>query len=47
MNADHMIARKLAWLVGIHMAFVSFGVLLALMDRGAPNCAAARLSAAR
>ena len=33
MNADHMTDRKLAWLVGIHMAFVTSGVLLALMDR--------------
>jgi uncharacterized membrane protein YqhA len=28
-----MTDRKLAWLVGIHMAFVTSGVLLALMDR--------------
>ena len=33
MNTDHLSDRKLAWLVGIHMAFVSSGVLLALMDR--------------
>lgn len=35
MNADHLTDRKLAWLVGIHMAFVSSGVLLAVMDRAA------------
>jgi uncharacterized protein (TIGR00645 family) len=34
-NAEHVTDRKLAWLVGIHMAFVSSGVLLALMDRTA------------
>ena len=33
MNADNMTDRKLGWLVGIHMAFVTSGVLLALMDR--------------
>ena len=33
MNADKMPDRKLGWLVGIHMAFVTSGVLLALMDR--------------
>jgi uncharacterized protein (TIGR00645 family) len=33
MNADSFSDRKLAWLVGIHMAFVSSGVLLAVMDR--------------
>jgi uncharacterized protein (TIGR00645 family) len=33
MNADHMTDRRLGWLVGIHMAFVTSGVLLALMDR--------------
>jgi uncharacterized protein (TIGR00645 family) len=33
MNADSLSDRKLAWLVGIHMAFVSSGVLLAVMDR--------------
>lgn len=39
MNADHLTDRKLAWLVGIHMAFVSSGVLLALMDRTAGRAA--------
>ena len=33
MNTDHLSNRTLAWLVGIHMAFVVSGVLLALMDR--------------
>jgi uncharacterized protein (TIGR00645 family) len=33
MNAENMSDRKLGWLVGIHMAFVTSGVLLALMDR--------------
>ena len=33
MNADNLTDRKLGWLVGIHMAFVTSGVLLALMDR--------------
>jgi uncharacterized protein (TIGR00645 family) len=33
MNADKLPDRKLGWLVGIHMAFVTSGVLLALMDR--------------
>ena len=33
MNADKMPDRKLGWLVGVHMAFVTSGVLLALMDR--------------
>ena len=33
MNADNLPDRKLGWLVGIHMAFVTSGVLLALMDR--------------
>src|SRR4051794_6162491 len=33
MNADNMSDRKLAWLVGIHVAFVCSGVLLAVMDR--------------
>ena len=33
MNADHVTDRELAWLVGIHVAFVTSGVLLALMDR--------------
>lgn len=39
MNTEHMTDRKLAWLVGIHMAFVSSGVLLALMDRTAARVA--------
>jgi uncharacterized protein (TIGR00645 family) len=33
MNAETLSNRDLGWLVGIHMAFVSSGVLLALMDR--------------
>ena len=33
MNADKITDHKLAWLVGIHMAFVTSGLLLALMDR--------------
>jgi uncharacterized protein (TIGR00645 family) len=33
MNSDHMSDRELGWLVGIHMAFVVSGLLLALMDR--------------
>ena len=39
MNADHLTDRKLAWLVGIHRAFVTSGVLLALMDRTAGRVA--------
>jgi len=39
MNADHLTDRRLAWLVGIHMAFVTSGVLLALMDRVAGRAA--------
>lgn len=39
MNADHLTDRKLGWLVGIHMAFVTSGVLLALMDRTASRTA--------
>ena len=35
MNADKITDRELAWLVGIHMAFVTSGLLLALMDRAA------------
>lgn len=33
MNVDHHNDRYLAWQVGIHMAFVISGLLLALMDR--------------
>ena len=33
LDADHQSDRALAWLVGIHMAFVVSAVLLALMDR--------------
>lgn len=33
MNSDHMSDRELGWLLGIHMAFVVSGLLLALMDR--------------
>ena len=33
LNAEHESDRALAWLVGIHMAFVASAVLLALMDR--------------
>ena len=33
MNVDHLSDRELGWLLGIHMAFVLSGVLLALMDR--------------
>jgi uncharacterized protein (TIGR00645 family) len=33
MNLAHLSGRELAWSVGIHMAFVASGVLLALMDR--------------
>jgi len=33
MNIEHMDPGRLGWLVGIHMAFVVSGVLLALMDR--------------
>ena len=33
MNAEHLSDRELGWLLGIHMAFVLSGVLLALMDR--------------
>ena len=33
LNAEHESDRALAWLVGIHMAFVVSAVLLALMDR--------------
>lgn len=39
MNTEHLTDRKLAWLVGIHMAFVTSGVLLALMDRAAGRVA--------
>jgi uncharacterized protein (TIGR00645 family) len=35
MNADKSTDHELAWLVGIHMAFVTSGLLLALMDRTA------------
>jgi len=33
LDAEHESDRNLAWLVGIHMAFVASAVLLALMDR--------------
>ena len=33
MNLEHVSDRVLAWSVGIHMAFVVSGLLLALMDR--------------
>jgi len=33
MNAEHATDRELGWDVGIHMAFVVSGLLLALMDR--------------
>jgi uncharacterized protein (TIGR00645 family) len=33
MNIDRLSDRSLAWSVGIHMAFVVSGVLLAIMDR--------------
>ena len=33
LDAEHQSDRALAWLVGIHMAFVASAVLLALMDR--------------
>ncbi len=33
MNIDRLSDRTLAWSVGIHMAFVVSGVLLAIMDR--------------
>ncbi len=33
MNIDHVTNRELAWFVGIHLAFVVSGLLLALMDR--------------
>ncbi len=33
LDAEHESDRALAWLVGIHLAFVASGVLLALMDR--------------
>ena len=33
LNVEHRSDRDLAWLVGIHMAFVVSAVLLALMDR--------------
>ena len=33
MNLEHVSDRELAWNVGIHMAFVVSGLLLALMDR--------------
>lgn len=33
MNVRHLSDRELAWSVGIHMAFVSSGVVLAAMDR--------------
>jgi uncharacterized membrane protein YqhA len=32
MNVDHLSDRDLAWSVGIHLAFVVSGVLLAVMD---------------
>jgi len=35
MNASRITDHELAWLVGIHMAFVTSGLLLALMDRAA------------
>jgi len=33
MNIDHMTDREVSWLVGIHLAFVVSGLLLAYMDR--------------
>jgi uncharacterized protein (TIGR00645 family) len=33
MNVAHLSDRELAWSVGIHMAFVVSGLLLAIMDR--------------
>jgi uncharacterized protein (TIGR00645 family) len=33
MNSDKLSDRHLAWLVGLHLAFVVSGVLLAVMDR--------------
>jgi uncharacterized protein (TIGR00645 family) len=33
MNVEHLSDRELGWSVGIHMAFVVSGLLLALMDR--------------
>lgn len=33
MNVEHLSDRTLAWYVGIHLAFVVSGVLLAVMDR--------------
>jgi uncharacterized protein (TIGR00645 family) len=33
MNVEQLSDRELAWSVGIHMAFVASGVLLAVMDR--------------
>lgn len=33
MNVEHLSDRELGWSVGIHMAFVVSGVLLAVMDR--------------
>lgn len=35
MNADKITDHELAWLAGIHMAFVTSGLLLARMDRAA------------
>ena len=35
MDAAKITDRELAWLVGIHMAFVTSGLLLAVMDRAA------------
>lgn len=33
MNVEHLSDRELGWSVGIHMAFVVSGLLLAVMDR--------------
>ncbi len=33
MNVEHVTSPEFARLVGIHMAFVTSGLLLALMDR--------------
>ena len=33
MNVDHATDRDLAWVLGIHVAFVVSGVLLAVMDK--------------
>ncbi len=33
MHVDMVSNRELAWGIGIHMAFVASGLLLALMDR--------------